>query len=638
MKRTLAAAIAVLAVLSLLLVLPSGDPVDADDPLPQELYPDADAIISETAEGGIMVTTRNADTGEYSARTLSAGSAVSLSTIGSIDGSFSAVMTGGRVGDLTLVSVNTYIEGITPVDVSFEQVSGEIGHLRVAVASSSVVGRLPNNHYGAYSPIGDVSLVISGKVAEIVPTLSLLGVSSISIVLNEGCSVDRLYPTGEDGSYGSVSVTMYGGTVGYMSNQSAVATALSYRFIRGTVEYLCLGADVEGGSGYYRYNMWTFYVIEGADIEIEEGMEIGRAIMGCGIIDRPSILCNNQIVSYPVTRSVTVAAQGTVLLLDRAFSTHGDPEDASDGTVHRFQNYTIGSTPSSSNQRSTLYSGSQVLDVYGESGIWASAMGCEVADDTIVYLEAEAAIRADAAFGVPDEAVLVNSGTISVYGTMEVVGAVRNGGIIEERGSGAYSGRDPSGSGFLAQAIVSSSVAEVRVMTVTRDTVALRSYSGEISFNSALAIIQRIGCSLQVSAPGDLYIRGDPVILSAKVIDPDDGYAGALGIYVSACDGDADHLLTLSVTVSLAVPEGYAAEVIGPSGDAMGVVASDTAGITFAALGNGVYQYRLVATDGTKESGDDGLSPMTKNIIVAAAIVVIAALLVYLLLRRYRGP
>lgn len=614
---------------------------DADDPVPpQQLYPDADAIISESSDGGVLITLRDADseTG-YTERTQRAGSAVRLASLSSLDGSYSVVMAGGNVGDLTLVTVDTYDEGRGTVDVSFEQVSGTVGRLYAVTVSSVISRSLPNDYSSPYAPIGAISVTVSGRIAEVCPTTDLIGVSSVSVSVLGG-TVDRLYPTGEDGVYGTVSVTILDGTVGYMSNQSAVAGSLSYRLIRGSVEYLCLGADVESRNSLDRADKWTFYVDGDADIGIESGMEVGRAIIGAGILDRPSLLCNSQEPSAPgVSRSVSIVSDGTALVADRAFVVYDQVNGAATGDAYRFQTYTIGSTPASSAVRSYYYYNYQQQDVYGDDGIWPSIDGACIGTGTIAYLQTDVVVRYGTALEVSPGATAAITGDVVLYGSMVNSGYVDNGGLIEERESGAYTGSDPDGSGHLVQTIYTSAGSDrLDLMTVTRTAVAIRGYGGPASFGAAMVIIDRIDCTVLVSA-SDGLVTGDPVVVSVEEAVPYGGWSYAWRVHVSALDSVSGAVPVVVMTVPDTADDGYDAQVLGPSGDLETIRSSGSSGTTFTVDGNGLYQFRSYKE--VEPEPDEPVieedSSFLKNMAIAAAIVVIAAIVVYLLLRRPRG-
>lgn len=640
MRRVLAVAAVLIAVIAMIAFETPGADAEDETPLPQDLYPDADAIISQGPDGSIQITLRDpgSESG-YVTRAQRSGTSVKLIDLSDVGSAFKAVMIGGTVGDLTLVTITTYSADRFPVDVSFEQISGSINHLRAVEVSPGTARALPDDYYAPFSPIGSLSISLSGRVAELCPTKALIGVASIDISIDGG-TVDRLYPTGENGHYGSVSVVMNGGTVGYMSHQSAVADSVSYRFIRGTVEYLCLGADSEGGSGYYRTNLWTFYAIRDVDVVVEVGVTVGRVILGAGILDRPSVLCNSQAPTFPTTRNVSIYVDGAEVSADRAFLACDSLGAASDGKIYRFQSYTVGSAPSVSSIRSTYYHNYQPRSVYGDDGIWPSAGGADISTGTVAYLQADLVVRAGAAANVLPGATAVVACRIAVYGSLINSGYVDNGGLIEERDSGIMSGNDPEGRGFVAQAIYSSStVHRVDVMTVTRNAVALYGYTGEINFNTALVIIERIGCTLVVSAPADLYIRGNPAVVSIEEIGAEEGWSSAWSVYVSPADTPSGSLLTMTMTVPLMASSGYAIHVKGPSGFEMEVLEMGPSGTTFALEGNGIYMFRAEPpVDPVPEPPEDGgPSLFVKNAAIAVAIVLLAAAVVYMLLRKRRG-
>lgn len=631
MKRTAAVILAILIGAIIVSALPSACAGEDKEPSPQDRYPDADIIITESVRG-VSITTRNPNVdGGYSVRTVASGSSLRLADLSDIDGSLSVVMDGGTLGELTLVQIDVYDPGISDAAVSFRLVSGSIDRLCVASVQSFLSSRIPQSYFDAWIPFGEVDIDLSGNVGEFRPTSSLIGVSSLEISVCDGARIDRLFPSGEDGFYRHIGMTMTGGTVGYVSNQSSVVEDLSYDLIRGRVDYLCLGADTEGGAGYYMANLWSFYAVRSASIDIGDLMDIGSMILGAGLADVPSVLCSGESPMVPVIRDIRVDAGDHVLKLDRSFCSAGSK-------VFRLTGYSIGSTPSESTPRVSYYRSYSACPVYGDGGVWDSAFGASVDPGTVFHLTADAVIGSYAAFLIQEGGILFNASAIQIHGTMENSGSVRNGGLIEERGSGLYSGSDPEGDGIVAQCIESSSSERIDVMTVTRCAVTLRGYSGEISFNRALVIVEGIKCSLLLSAPEGLYIKGDPVVISVEETRPEGGWTASWKVYVSVADSMSSSLLSISLTVPIKATDGYEGVVSGPDGRRMTVTDTSESGTTFRIDGNGVYSFGVVQmTDGGEDKGILG-DPLVVNTIVAVFIVVLASTVVYLLLRKSRGP
>lgn len=642
MRRVLTA-VALIAVLSaVMLALPIQDS-DADDPVPpQQLYPDADAVISEAADGSLLIVTKDpgSDSG-YSTRTQRAGSAVRLASLSSLDGSYSVVMAGGTVGDLTLVTVDIYDPNRSAVDISFEQLSGSVNRLWAVVVSSAVSRSLPGDYSSLYSPIGELSIEASGRITELSPTTDRIGVSSASIHISGGI-IDRLYPTGDDGRYGSVSVMMLDGAIGYMSNQSSVVDALSYRFIRGSVEYLCLGADVESRNSINIADKWTFYVTGDVDVRIESGMQIGRVIIGAGIIDRPSVLCNSQSPEPPsVSRDVVIDSVGVDLVTDRAFLVYSQPNVSSgdEVRVYRFQTYTMGSEPVQAIINPMYSYNFQPHTVYGDDGIWRSVGGISVQTGAVAYLQADIVVRYGTALEVSAGASVVLTGDIVLYGTMVNSGYVDNGGLIEERESGSFSGNDPDGTGHLVQTIYAATgSSRLDLMTVTRTAVAIRGYDdAAASFGAAMVMIDRLGCTLLISASGGL-VTGDPVVVSVEQGVPDSGWSYSWDVYVSVADTVSGDVPIILFTVPYIAEEGTEAQLSGPSGAVISAISSDSSETTFVLAGNGVYQFRSYRAPDPdpepEEPVEEEDNTFLKNMAIAVAIVAIASVVVYLLLRR----
>ncbi len=628
MRRAIVAAVVLLALA--VVICPSCDSDGAatkEEPKPYADYPDADIVIAEDDKGSVVAYYKvsdaaGTDPAKYDTKSVRSGGDLRLVSISGADGSLDIVMVSGKLGTLTLV----YIDKLTDVtlDVDFTMVSGTVTRLQGTAMSSSLASTLPASYYQAYAPIGSMDLTVRGAVGSLVPSSELVGMEDLSITIADGAAVDRLYPTGENGRYEDVTVTMTGGSVGYMSNQKAVVTNLTYDLRVGSIDYLCLGADTEGGTGYYRSYMWTFYVMKDVSIRIGPFVTVGKAIMGAGITDAPSVLCNGQDPAVPTPRSASVDSS-VGITADRCFLDGGDK-------AFRFSTYTIGGKLQSSALRTSYYVSYQTHPVYGDGGIWASPSGVTVRTGTMLRCDTELTVPSGAELRVESGGILANTVDIIVYGSMVNEGTVRNNGLIEKRGGGTYEGTS-EGTGHIAVCVYARPTdGRVDVMAAEGSAVVMRSQSGEIYFNTASVYFSESKARVVVSAPESMFIGGEYFVVSVDTFEQD-GFDQAWVVYTSGFETYASGSMTVTLTSPAKISGGHAAQVFDSQGNAMEITSDSKTEVTFAVTGNGAYYFRTVASS-DDEQGVGFLSGTRLNIAMAAAIVVVASIVVYLLLRR----
>lgn len=622
MKAVPAVALALIAVL----LIAAAPPSSADDQgaSPQELYPDADVIVSMDEEGRVQVDTRLAEPAEdgslYSTRTYRAGSDITLLDWSDIDGSALIVMTGGDIDDLTLVNLDVRVDPEDPVDVDFVMVAGTVNNLTAVSASRSV--SLDDSHFTAYSAVRSLDMEIGGDVGSVSAADCMVEFEEIGITVVEGAVIDRLYPAGDAARCINLYLGMTGGHVGYISNTSTVVTYLDYEFDYGTVDYLCLGADTEGSESRYLQTKWTFYVQRDVRVDIGSMMDIGTAIVGAGILDTPSVLCNGELPSVTVARNVVIEAAGTEIAVDHCFL-------AGDGKAYHFNRYEVGGTPTQGTLAESYLVGWVSHPMYGEDGLWGTLSDLVVSAGTVLYLDTTIGISDGAYLLVEPAGKVVNAGHIVLSGTLEVQGLFENNGIVE-RQDGTVVG-ELTGTGYVATCIFARpNDGRIDVMTVTDDAVVLRSQSGDLSFDSALVRLAQSGARVSIELTETLDI-GDFLVVALDRTDSS-GHNAAWTLFLSGFKVPED-ALDVQVTIPARVPSGYIAHVTDAWGNEMVLSESDAGTLTFTATANGTYYLDLEEDDSIV-----GVDPLAINAIIAAAIVIVAALAVYLLLRHDRGP
>lgn len=631
MKRAVSLAVVLIAVAVVLCAPSDSDGASKEDSAPYSDYPDADVVIAENDKGSMTVYRKvsdavGGDPAKYETDTFRSGGDLRVATLSETDGSLDVVMVSGRLGTLTLLYVDKNLKDAS-LDVRFTMVSGSLTRLQGISVSNGLATSLPSSYYQAYSPVKSMTLDIRGSVVSLMPSSDLIGVGDLAITIGSGAVVDRLYPTGENGRYENVTVEMTGGSVGYVSNQKAVVTNLVYDLKVGSIDYLCLGADTEGGTGYYRSYMWTFYAMKTVTVSIGPFVTVGTAITGAGISDVPSVLCNGQDPAVSRSRDVSLDSSSEVVA-ERCFLD-------GDGKALRFSSYTVGGNPQTSSVRTSYYVSYQTFPVYGEGGIWASASGLTVPDGTMLHCNAPMTVPSGAELRVEAGGILANTSVVTVHGSVVNEGTVRNNGLIEKRGSGTYEGTS-EGTGHIAVCVFARPTdGRVDVMTSEGTAAVLRSQSGEIYFNTASVYFSELRVKVLISAPESMFIGGEYFVVSVESAEHE-GFDLGWKVYTSGFETYASGSMTVTLTSPVRMSGGHVAQVFDSEGNAMEITSSSRTELTFVVTGNGTYYYRAVASSDSEKS-IGSLSGTGLNIAMAAAIVVVASLVVYMLLRRDRG-
>ena len=622
MKGKTALAVLVMLVCSFAILVQSV--ADDSEATLQEDNPDADVIICEGEKGYVSLIYRMSSdaNSSYYTRTVRSGGDARLFSASEGRSSMNVVMTGGTLGSLTILTLDRYDRSSSPADISFDMKGGNIGSLQMVLVSSAVASSLPSSYYSAFRPIDQLDVTIGGTVSEFNPTSALIGVSSLNLKIVDGAQINRLYPTGSNGSYGSVDVTMTGGAVGYMSNQRSYIGTLHYGLIFGSIEYLCLGADSEGGAGYSLSNFWTSYVRYDVDVEMGEFFDVGAAIIGSGIMDVPSVLCNGQIPETVIARNVDIDCLPATISADRCFF-------ASDGKVYRFSSYTIGGSPSSGSMHTTYYTSYQSRLVYGDDGIWTSFTGVNIKEGVQVVFNTQLIIGSDFTLYVDPGAIVVNASRIIVYGSIVNEGSFKNNSVVEKRSGGSFVGM-MDGEGVLAYSIIvlPSKEGRVDVMAESDDAVVLRAEDGDLFFNTASIYLKSSNSKIVLSAPSSMYIGGESFTVGLKKT-----YATAdtqtWRLFLSGFDVDSS--LSIDVMIPLRLADGFTAEISSPDGTDAEVLSIQEGVLSFRANVSGDYLISAVIVEDPGKGSF--LSGMSLNIIVAVLITIVAAIVVYLLLR-----
>ena len=449
MNRLPVAVIAVAVLLLLMVPASSAAAGDGDDgALPQELYPDADIIVTED-DGSVLVTKRLAEPGPdgqtHTVQRYRQNSDLTLVDWTDVDGSVSIVFDGASVRNLTVLSLDTISDPEAPVDVDFTMVSGSAASITGVSAVLRVETALPDSHFTAYSPVSSLTMSIAGDVGVVSASDCLVEIGSIDISVKKGASIDRLYPSGEDGRCTDLSVTIAGGDVGYMSNQRCVVTYLDYDLKAGSVRYLCIGADVQDSDARYLGDLWTFYVQRDVAVSIGAEMDVGTAIVGGGILEAPTMLSNGESPALAQPRNVVLDAHDVTIRANPCFI-------ASDTEVYDLSDYKIGGSVKRAELRDTVGVSSNRIAVYGEDGVWASHSDLTVPAGTVLYLDTDLWVTSGSILSVEPAGTMVNGWFLILSGDVNVSGTFENNGVIERREGGKVHG-DTIGEGIVATCI-----------------------------------------------------------------------------------------------------------------------------------------------------------------------------------------
>ncbi len=586
---------AVIALLVLAAALTAAAVPSDSEGAEQTAYPDADVLIYEE-DGRVAVEYVGSHTETYAS-----GADVTVASNSEKSGSLSVVMVSGTLGELPLLEV----DGVSPsVDLDFTMVSGTLE--RLVAVSADDDAELPESYYSAYRAVDSLVMTIGGGVTEVLTTADRVEVGSLELTVTSSAVVDRLFPTGDDGAYGDVTVALEGGTVGYMTNRAAVVSTLTYDLRAGSIRYFCIGSDTESGV----FDIWAFHVRGDVSVTIGSSCVIANAVVGGGVISAPSVLRSGEEPETLLSRTVVIDAPGAEIAGTSCFLTNS-------GRAYRLASYTIGATPVA-----------RVLaQDYGEGGVWGSASGQTVGGGTVLYLNTVYDVVSGSVFGVEAGGRVVNAGYIELSGTMESSGTVTNNGIIEVLPTGSFEG-EASGTGFVAAGLSASVIdSRIDVMITGFDAVVVRSSSGDVVFDEMSVNLSGISSSVVVSPAGSSF-QGEAFIVGLSLTEGD-GYDSECRLLLS---GFGDDGLTARVTVPVTVPSGYLVTVADSSGAELEIVSCADGYLVFDVAGSGTYSVSVHPE--AEEEGDETDPALLINAAIAVAIVVVAAIVVYMLLRR----
>ncbi len=600
------------------------------------MYGYADYIITEGTRSSVNITYRecvNDGTCEWAVRSISQGSSLSLTQLSALDGSLSVVMTGGTLGNLTLIQTDS-LQDITRTDIEFKMLGGELANLRMLTVPSYLESRLENSYILMFGPLGDITLDLqTGRIGDLVPTEDMISVGMMTVLIGDEMSIDRMLTSGSNGRYDIILVRLLGGTVGYMSNDKSVVGVLTYEFESGSMDYFSIGANSEAGNNNLLSAMSTFYVQGDVTVRVDNSVTIRQAIIGAGILDTPSVLWNGDMPNSYSSKNIEIDAPGMAISPDTCFFT----SNRTHSNVYFFSTYTVGGTLRTRSISTNYYSGSTQMSVYGEDGIWASATDMSIQVGHYLYLNTMLTIYSNSVFTVEPGGRLVTAGHMLLLGVLMNNGDVLNSGVIEKREGGDIQGFSVMGDGFVAYGInVNTTDGMIEVMASDDDTVILKT-DGTVYIGPISALLKGGDRGVVITVPNTVYVSGSEFMIGLKELENGD-YISGYELTTTGIDCNVLESLSIEVTVPCAVSSDMKCYVYHQGSDGtyqvMEVIDRSYGEIMFLASGLGEYYLSTVPPDGEVKSG---LDENTLNICLAVIIVIVGAVVVYILLKKDRA-
>lgn len=546
-----------LALFTLLLISASAiaiDPADAadppKDPLPQDLYPGADIIITADAKGNTLVTFKaygdyvvtKDHPSEWFSLTYSQNTDVVLRNLSEADDYMEIVYDGAIVRKLTVFNVDTK-ESLNAADsVHLTMYSGSIQTLTVLSVSNQIKQYIGNSYDSIPATLRNVILDLNGGTINLFnPTSNMLGITNYTVHLDYGLSVNRLYITGENGKYSSVHIDMNGAEIGYMSNIASRIGSLVYDLNSGSIDYFSIGANTEHNYNRSIGDMATFHVTGDVKVHIGSSATIGKCIMGGGILNMPRILCNGTLVSEEMVHMVVIDAQGTTVHNDSAFLTERRT------SAYHFGNYRIGGNPSASSISDSFTYLKSTMKVYSEEGVWTSYSSCTIPVGGIVSLNTKFIVQSDGYLNLAKGASLYNSDDMVISGSLIIGGTLINNSVIQCRSGSVIEGT-PEGIGYLADYVhYSSPTSSLNVMS-QRNAVVIDQET-QYPVESISTILAEDNLTVTITIEGSRRIFGDQFMIALNPVEPPESFDGMYRLDIKGIDRDLLAICTVEITL-----------------------------------------------------------------------------------------
>ena len=624
------------AVLALLLLAAAAMAVlaapsdDAAAPAPQDLYPDADYILTADKDGNTLITYKSPiEPGpegpdyEWKVRVTYPGTDFEASQLSTIGESLYVVVDGATVGRMSLMLVDDLSQE-KYVSLKLLMASGEVSRLSAVTVKSSIRSQLGTSYSSVFTPVEYLDITLSGgKVTQFVPTMDMVGIDGMSVTVSDGASVDRFYTSGSNGRYESISIDLKGGAIGYMSNQKSRIGSVHYNFENGSVDYFCVGSDCESSSNAYLKDANTSYIAGSVSVYINGSVAIRAAILGAGSVNVPNILWNGERVKPLTTKDVTIQAPSREISSDSCFLTDRR------NSAFSFTSYTIGSTPPTSAISTSYYDDEgKTHPVYGDEGIWDGFAIQTVPMGTSIFCDCELVVGDGARTVIENGGRVITAGTIILEGLMDNGGTLSNGGIIKLSGSGAIEGK-VIGSGYVASYVRYSS-SDPSVSVISAEDTVMIDYDGEGTVTDVSASLAGGERTLSVTAPEGAGYTSRSFMLSMQPIDVIEGFDAAFRIAVVGISGSTLSFSTVEASYRAYIEQGYVADVYRYDEATNSYILDCT-----VEPSPGVVAFRFSeCTSYQIKYVDSGVEPVEKDntpiiILLLACIIAVAALTVF---------
>lgn len=546
-----------LALFTLVLVSASAiviDPIDAadppKDPLPQDLYPYADIILTADAKGNTLMTFKaygdyvvtKDHPSEWFTHTYSQNTDIILRNLSQAGDYMEIVYDGANVRKLTIFSVDTKESLNSANSVHFTMYSGSIQTLAMLTASNQVKQYIGNSYDSIPTTLRNVTLDMKGGSVNLLnPTTEMLGITNYTVHLDYGLSVNRMYTTGENGKYSSVHIDMNGAAVGYMSNIASRIGHLIYDINSGSIDYFCIGANTEHSYNRNIGDLATSCVTGDVKVHIGSSATIGKCIMGGGILNMPRILRNGALVSEEIVHMVVIDAQNTTVSNDSAFLAERRT------SAYHFGNYKIGGNPSASSISDSFSYLKTTMKVYAEDGVWTSFSSCTIPVGGIVSLNTEYIVQTDGYLNISKGATLYNSDNMVISGSLYIGGTLINNSVIQCRSGSEIEGT-PEGIGYLADYVhYSSPTSSLNVMS-QRNAVVIDQET-QYPVESISTILAEDNLTVTITIEGSQRIYGDEFMIALNPVDPPENFDGMYRLDIKGIDRDLLAICTVEVTL-----------------------------------------------------------------------------------------
>ena len=608
-------------------------PVVDEGPHPEELYPDADIIITADPKGYTLMTFKaygdykvtESHPSEWFSKTITSKD-LTVRELSLAKENMEIVFDGATIGKLTLFSIDNKNAMNAAINVHFTMVSGSIQSFSLMSITNGIKQYMSTSYEALPTPIRTADLdFVSGTVDLINPSSMMLSVNTLNLNLGQGMAVNRLYTTGENGKYSNVCITINGAHVGYMSNVSSKIGSLQYDFLSGEIDYLCLGANTEHTSNRILSSMATSYVSGDVNVHIGSLVTVRNCIIGAGIINMPKMLCNGDpLISSPV-HMVVIDAPDVTVYNDTAFLNERRT------SAYHFNNYKIGQNPYASSVMDSFNLYNESSKVYADDGVWPSISSCTLPTGSILSLNTRFYIQPDAVFTIPKGTTMYNVNDIVLCGKLNIDGRMVNNSVIQCRSSSEVNG-EFEGIGYLADYVYYSSATNSLKVMSERDAVVI-SLQEQNAIEDITATLGEGKETVIITVDGSSRIYGNQFMIALTDVSANGEFDKELRLDIKGIDRNTLNNCTVEVYMNVDQQVCNAIYVQDPETEGFTILstAEYDSQIKFMAGGNQKFYLLSYTTDRPElpEASDKGMS--TFDYALVAAIVAVLAVTVYAL-------